>query len=186
MKVLLHTCCAPCIIFPFKQLNKKGIEVLGFFYNPNIFPISEYKARRDALVSLSGKQNIDVLFPEYSPSDFFSSIKENESGPERCQICWSMRLRRTARVAKERGFDSFSTTLLVSPYQDQEKLKEIGEKVSGEENITFYYEDFRPGFRSAHNEAKEKGLYCQKYCGCVYSEAERSKKSEKLPHPQHP
>jgi len=81
-----------------------------------------------------------------------------------------------AQTAKEAGFDYFSTTLLVSPYQDQESLKEIGNNISKEEGVAFYYEDFRPGFRKAHNLAKERGIYCQKYCGCTYSELERYSK----------
>lgn len=76
-------------------------------------------------------------------------------------------------MAKEKGFDSFSTTLLVSPYQNQELLQEIGNAVSREEGIGFHYEDFRTGFRKAHDEARGMGIYCQKYCGCVYSKLER-------------
>ena len=84
-----------------------------------------------------------------------------------------------AKQAKEKGLDCFSTTLLVSPYQNQELLKKIGDDIAAEEGIRFYYEDFRPGFRKAHDEAKAKRVYCQKYCGCIYSELERYTKSKK-------
>ncbi|MCM8763175.1 MAG: epoxyqueuosine reductase QueH, partial [Candidatus Omnitrophica bacterium] len=84
----------------------------------------------------------------------------------------------TAQQAKEGGFKYFSTTLLVSPYQDHNLLKKIGEDVAKEVGIEFYYEDFRPGFRQAHNRAKEQGIYCQKYCGCIYSEIERFNKKK--------
>ena len=88
-----------------------------------------------------------------------------------------MRLKKTAGEAKNNGFSHFTTTLLVSPYQDQELLKKLGNEAGLEAGIEFYYEDFRPGFRKTHDEAKLKGIYCQKYCGCIYSEMKICKKS---------
>ncbi|MFH1198570.1 MAG: epoxyqueuosine reductase QueH [Candidatus Omnitrophota bacterium] len=174
MKFLLHTCCAPCLIYPFRQLKDKGFEVSGLFYNPNIHPLSEYKNRRQAVQAYAHKEQIEVIYPEYNPVEFFHAInlKEKEG---RCLICWELRLRKTAQAARDQGFDYFSTTLLVSPYQDQEALKDIGEKIAQESGVKFYYEDFRPGFRPAHDEARAQGIYCQKYCGCIYSEIEREK-----------
>jgi hypothetical protein len=174
MKILLHTCCAPCLIYPAKRLKKEGASVTGFFYNPNIFPLAEYNKRRTALVEFSaGNDAVEVIYPEYIPSQFSDAIKENTTRPERCSICFSLRLNRTAQFAKEKGFTAFSTTLLVSPYQDQGLIKSIGEQIAREQEIAFYYEDFRPGFAQAHKEAKRKGIYCQKYCGCVYSSEDR-------------
>ncbi|MFH1128438.1 MAG: epoxyqueuosine reductase QueH [Candidatus Omnitrophota bacterium] len=169
MKILLHTCCAPCLIYPYAQMSKKGVKASGFFYNPNIYPNQEYQFRRQALIALSGKQNIDIIYAEYNPREYFTAIQNKESSPERCAICWSIRLKRTASAAKENGFDMFTTTLLVSPYQDQDTIKEIGNKIAREEKIGFYYEDFRPGFKTAYAQAKQDGLYCQQYCGCMYS-----------------
>ncbi|MDD5044600.1 MAG: epoxyqueuosine reductase QueH [Candidatus Omnitrophica bacterium] len=169
MKLLLHTCCAPCLIYPLENLEKKGFSVTGFFYNPNIHPFTEYKNRKLALEGLKTQ----VLYPEYSPQEFFQTVNKKEENPARCALCWEMRLRKTAKYAKEKGFPYFSTTLLVSPYQDQEILKKIGNDVAGQEAIEFYYEDFRPGYRAAHEKAKAQGIYCQKYCGCIYSEMER-------------
>ena len=88
-------------------------------------------------------------------------------------LCWELRLKKTALFAKDNGYSFFSSTLLVSPYQDQDALKKIGEKIAVESGVAFYYEDFRPGFRKAHEDAKAQGFYCQKYCGCIYSEIER-------------
>lgn len=173
MKLLLHTCCGPCEIYPLEQLKAKGFEVSGFFYNPNIHPLSEYKNRRQAVEDFSKTADIEVIFPEYNPAEFFQAVNGRETNPGRCSLCWSLRLKKTAKAAREKGFDSFSTTLLVSPYQDQELLKKIGSDISKEEEVEFYYEDFRPGFRKAHNEARAQGLYLQKYCGCIYSEIER-------------
>jgi predicted adenine nucleotide alpha hydrolase (AANH) superfamily ATPase len=90
-----------------------------------------------------------------------------------------LRLARAAQFARENGFNAFTTTLLVSPYQDQKLIKDIGEKIARDEGLSFYFEDFRPGFAQAHKEAKNKGLYCQKYCGCSYSEVKQCKSSGK-------
>lgn len=179
MKLLLHTCCAPCLIYPLQRLREKGFEVAGFFYNPNIHPFTEYKIRKQATVDFSKTVNIEIIYPEYNPAEFFRAVNLKESNPGRCSICWSLRLGKTAQAAKEKGFQSFSTTLLVSPYQDQELLKKIGSDIAKVEGLDFYYEDFRPGFKKAHDLAKIQGIYCQKYCGCLYSELERCKKSVK-------
>ncbi|MDD4940209.1 MAG: epoxyqueuosine reductase QueH [Candidatus Omnitrophica bacterium] len=179
MKILLHTCCAPCLIYPLEQLRAKGYEVTGFFYNPNIQPLGEYNNRRQAVEDLSRKSGISVFYPEYAPSEYFQEVNQKEKNPGRCALCWTLRLRAAAKYAKESGSDVFSTTLLVSPYQDQKLLKKIGDGVSRAEGVQFYYEDFRPGFRKAHDTAKAEGIYCQKYCGCLYSEIERCKKSGK-------
>lgn len=170
MKILLHTCCAPCLIYPAKKLKEDGFSVTGFFCNPNIFPPEEYRKRRMALVEFTtGNNETEVIYPEYIPSQFNDAIKDSPQKPSRCSICFTLRLGRTAQFAKKNGFAVFSTTLLVSPYQDQELIKSIGETISREQQIDFLYEDFRPGFSKAHKEAKRKGIYCQKYCGCVYS-----------------
>jgi len=179
MKLLLHTCCAPCLIYPLERLKEKGFTVTGFFYNPNIHPIEEHKNRKQAVEDFSKSASVDVIYTEYEPLEFFHAVNLKEAKPQRCSICWSLRLQKTAGFAKEKGFDSFSTTLLVSPYQDQESLKKIGNDISKEAGINFYYEDFRTGFKKAHDLAKTQGIYCQKYCGCIYSEIERCKKSVK-------
>lgn len=174
MRLLLHVCCGPCLIYPYEVLSKNGYEVEGLFYNPNIHPLAEYKNRKKAIEDFSVKEKIKVNFDKsYKPEAFFQAVAGKEKSPDRCQLCWKMRLKETARLAKEQGFDSFSTTLLVSPYQDIEKIKEIGEDIAKEAGVKFVFQDFRSGFRQAHNKAKELGMYCQKYCGCLFSEIER-------------
>lgn len=173
MKLLLHICCAPCLIYPLERLKEKGFSIAGFFYNPNIHPGSEYKRRKQAVEDFSKIANIEVTFPEYNPWEFFRAVNLKETAPQRCSLCWSLRLKRTAQTTKEKGFDSFSTTLLVSPYQEQGLLNKIGNSISEEAGVDFYYEDFRPGFKKAHISAKAQGIYCQKYCGCIYSEVEQ-------------
>mgnify|MGYP000421618567 CR=1 FL=1 len=179
MKLLLHTCCAPCLIYPLERLKSKGLEVAAVFYNPNIHGFAEYNARKRAVEEYALKAGIGLIVPEYRPEEFFRAVNQKEQQPGRCLICWDLRLRAAAKIAKENGYPAFSTTLLVSPYQDQEALMRIGDGISEQEGVSFYYEDFRPGFRKAHNEAKAAGIYCQKYCGCVYSEIERCRKSRK-------
>jgi predicted adenine nucleotide alpha hydrolase (AANH) superfamily ATPase len=179
MKLLLHACCAPCLIYPLEILRGKGYEVTGFFYNPNIQPLAEYKDRKAAVEKFSQSADCKIIYPEYLPQDFFRSVNLKEAASERCAICWKLRLEATAKAAKVKGFKYFSTTLLVSPYQDQELLKKIGNDIAKEEVVGFYYEDFRPGFREAHNKAHAQGIYCQKYCGCIYSEIQRCSKPPK-------
>ncbi len=179
MKVLIHTCCAPCLIYPLKKLQKDGHKVKGIFYNPNIHPFAEYLKRRQAVEDYGKASDCEIFFPEYLPEEFFRETNYKEQAPGRCCLCWALRLRATASFAKEKGFDAFTTTLLVSPYQDQDMLKKIGEGVAAISEIEFLYQDFRDGFKFAHEEAREKGIYCQNYCGCIYSEIERCKKSRK-------
>jgi len=176
MKLLLHTCCAPCLIYPLERLREQGFEVEGLFYNPNIHPLAEYHNRRQAVEDLSKTVNLNIIYPEYLPAQYFQEINLKEKDPGRCSLCWTFRLKATAKTAKEKEFDSFSTTLLVSPYQNQDLLKKIGSAISEVGGVSFYYEDFRAGFRQAHDLAKKQGIYCQRYCGCIYSEIEKHSK----------
>lgn len=174
MKLLLHICCAPCLIWPHEVL-KNNFNLTGFFYNPNIEPQDEYKNRICAVQNYTQEINLETVYPESNTDteDFLKNIENNLDKPKRCQLCWQMRLKKTASFAKENNFDYFSSTLLVSPYQNHELLKKIAQEVAREYNIEFYYQDFRPGFRNAYNKAKLKGIYRQKYCGCIYSRNER-------------
>jgi predicted adenine nucleotide alpha hydrolase (AANH) superfamily ATPase len=178
MKLLLHICCGPCALYPIKELLCKKFEkITGFFYNPNIHPPSEYKKRRDALSEASAKIGFKVIIPEYKMEEYFAKIFGRGTAcrapTERCPLCWELRLSETAKFAKDNGFDAFTTTLLISPYQDHKKIRKIGEAIAKEKAIGFYYEDFRPGFKDGQEEAKKENLYRQKYCGCVFSELER-------------
>jgi len=163
-------------LYPVKELlNKKFDKITGFFYNPNIHPPSEYKRRKDALSVVALKIGFEVMIPDYKMEEYFRPVLLKEDSPERCSLCWEIRLSETANFAKGNGFDAFTTTLLVSPYQDHEKVKKIGEKISRKKGIQFYYQDFRPGFKNAQEQAKKENLYRQKYCGCVFSKLERVK-----------
>jgi len=177
MKLLIHICCAPCLIHPLEVLRLKGFEVCGLFYNPNIHPFSEYNERKKAIGSLNC--GIEVIYPDYLPQEFFREINFKEATLLRCAICWKLRLKKTARTAVKKGFECFTTTLLVSPYQSHEVLRELGDEAAREEGVKFHYVDFRPGFRKALAQARGKGIYTQKYCGCIYSKDEKAQQKEK-------
>ncbi|MDD5449174.1 MAG: epoxyqueuosine reductase QueH [Candidatus Omnitrophica bacterium] len=177
MKILLHICCAPCGIYPFKELLKDpSNHIKGFYFNPNIHPKEEYQRRRAALEQYSRTSGLEVIYPECNPDDFFKKIINNDQRPSRCGICWRMRLEETALAAANDKFDAFTTTLLISPYQDNLVIKTIGEDLAKRHDIKFYYRDFREGFRQSQNEARDHNLYRQKYCGCIYSLKESSRK----------
>lgn len=176
MKLLLHTCCAPCSVYCIDSLRKENIEPTIYWYNPNIHPYMEYKARRDCLKEYTKIINVNSIFEEeYGLNDFCKNVINNLEN--RCSdYCYKVRLEQTARYAKENGYDTISTTLLISPYQKHEELKKIGESIASKYDLKFLYKDFRIGFREGQTKARELGLYMQKYCGCIFSEEDRYSK----------
>ena len=170
MRLLLHTCCAPCSVYCIKSLRQEEIEPTVYWFNPNIHPYMEYKARRDTLKEYTKSIGVQAIFDEnYGLREFCKNVINDLEN--RCvKYCYRIRLEQTAKFAKENGYDTFSTTLLISPYQNHEALKQIGEEMAQKYGLTFLYRDFRTGFREGQNEARELGLYMQKYCGCVFSE----------------
>ena len=180
MKLLLHTCCAPCSVYCIDSLRKEGIEPTVYWYNPNIHPYIEYKTRMDCLKEYTKSINVKAIFEEdYGLREFCKNVVNDIEN--RCaNYCYKVRLTQTAKYAKENGYDAISTTLLVSPYQKHEILKKQAEEIAKEYGLEFLYRDFRVGFREGQAKARELGLYMQKYCGCVFSEEDRyQKKIEK-------
>ena len=173
MKLLLHTCCAPCSVYCIESLRNKNIDPTVYWYNPNIHPYMEYKARRDCLKEYTKSIAVQAIFEEeYGLDEFCRNVIQDLEN--RCiNYCYPIRLEQTAKYAKENGYDTFSTTLLVSPYQKHDEIRRIGEKIATNYNLSFYYEDFRVGFREGQAKARELGLYMQKYCGCIFSEEMR-------------
>jgi len=172
MKILLHTCCGPCTIYPLKKLREDGHEVQGYFYNPNIHPFTEWRQRKETLLQYAGENSFKVIVDDnYDLEGYLRGVVHRES--VRCMYCYSMRLSKAARIAKHGKFDAFTTTLLVSPYQKHDLIKDVGQAIGIEVGIPFYYQDFRPGYREATNVSRELGMYRQQYCGCIYSEKER-------------
>ena len=177
-KTLMHICCAPCSVTCIDTLRSEGIEPVGYWYNPNIHPVTEYRSRRDCLIRYAGEIGMDLRINDfYGLRDFVRAIYPNLEN--RCRVCYEMRLFETARYAAENGFDSFTTTLFVSPYQNHELLRETAERAADIYKIKLLYRDFRPRFREGQARAREMGFYMQKYCGCVFSEEERYIKKRK-------
>lgn len=172
MKLLLHSCCAPCSVKCVDVLRSEGIEPTLFWYNPNIHPVTEYRNRKSALVEWAKEESLEVVIKdEYGLREFINNVYPNYGG--RCSYCYSVRLEKAVNTAKELGYTHFSTTLLISPYQNHDMIKGIGEKLSERYGVEFLYRDFRPYFREGQKIAREKGIYMQKYCGCIFSEEER-------------
>ena len=170
--VLLHVCCGPCSTYVVKSLEDKGLQVTAFWYNPNIHPFREHQLRLEAAQTFAQATDLPLIITEgYDMLKYFHAVVGHESN--RCLDCYRLRLEKTAKVAREKGFEAFTTTLLISPYQKHESLREIGEQLGKEIGVSFHYQDFRPGFRESHRLSRELALYHQGYCGCVYSEWER-------------
>jgi epoxyqueuosine reductase len=167
MKLLLHICCAPCAVYPLEVLKSEGISPEGFFYNPNIHPKDEFIKRMQNVKILSEIKSIAVNYDNEFLQEKWEQIRDEKV--DRCDMCYQMRMRKTAEYAKAKGFDTFTTTLLVSPYQNHDFIKTICFNLAKEFGLTFFYKDFRVGFREGQAIAKEMGLYRQKYCGCILS-----------------
>ena len=175
-KILLHTCCAPCSTFVIKKLREEGYEdITSYWYNINIHPYTEYKQRLETLIEYTKMINVPLVIDyDYGIREFTKAVIDNIDA--RCGFCYRSRIERTVKYAKENGYDAFSTTLLVSPYQKHELIIKIAEELANEYGIDFIYYDFREGFREGQQMARDAGLYMQKYCGCIYSEEDRYNK----------
>ena len=170
MKLLMHTCCAPCSVYCIDELRSRGIEPTLYWYNPNIHPYTEYMARRDCVKEYAQKINVKAVFEdEYGLDEFCKNVSGNINA--RCvNYCYLVRLRKTFEYAKANGYDTVTTTLLYSIYQKHDFIKKLMEDLSKKFEIDFLYIDFRKGFWQGHEKAIEQGLYMQKYCGCIFSE----------------
>ena len=179
MKTLLHICCAPCANQCIENLRSDGIEVTGFWYNPNIHPFTEYRARRNCLREYAETIQLPLIERnDYGLRPFVRAVAENISG--RCVKCYEMRLFETAKTAKEQGFDSFTSSLFISPYQNHALMKAVAEQAAEEYGVEFLYRDFRELFKPGQEFAREHCFYMQIYCGCVFSEEERYLKANKI------
>ena len=176
-RILLHTCCGRCTTYVLKHLREEGFQVTGFWYNPNIHPYLEHERRREAMFAYAERVNLPmIVYDGYEMPFYLREVVGKEVG--RCEICYRMRLKKAAQTAKRHSFPRFTTTLLVSIYQDRDLIKRVGEGAAKEEGIEFLYEDFSQGWEQHYQMSREAGIYKQKYCGCIYSEWERYRKKE--------
>ena len=178
MKILLHTCCGPCSIFPTMRLADEGHEFSLYYFNPNIHPYKEFKRRLNTLREYALLKKYTLIVDKNYPLE--ECIRGMLDEPTvRCAYCYRVRLEKTAIYAKENDFEAFSTSLLVSPYQKHDLIKLIAEEIAAKVGIPFYYEDYRNGYQEGVDVSKELEMYRQPYCGCVFSERDRYEKRPK-------
>jgi len=177
-RLLMHCCCAPCsttAIFSF--FNDYDITLC--YYNPNTYPLDEYNKRKVEVLKLIDQlrnEGIEVGYiePEYDCEIFEEKVielqKEKEGG-KRCEVCFNLRLSKTAEIAKEKGFDLFATTLTVSPHKNAKLINEIGENLAKTHKIEYLSTDLKKndGYKKSVELSKKYDLYRQNYCGCKYS-----------------
>ena len=171
--LLLHSCCGPCSSACIERL-KDYFKITVIYYNPNIEPLSEYEHRKSEQMRLLKELDIAFLDCDYD-NEVFRDLTKNLSlepeGGKRCAVCFGIRLKQTAVVAKENNFDYFGTTLTVSPHKNSQLINKIGEKIGEKIGIKFLYSDFKKkdGYKRSIELSKEYNLYRQNYCGCLYS-----------------
>ncbi len=185
--LFLHSCCAPCSSYVLEYL-RSFFRITVFYYNPNITEDAEYRKRvieQKRLIGIFNEMGdaypIEIVEGDYEPEQFFAMSRGYEQCPEggeRCFRCYELRLRETARLAKEAGADYFTTTLTISPLKNAEKINEIGQQLSKELEIPFLPSDFKKkdGYKRSIELSRLYGLYRQNYCGCVFSQVERENK----------
>jgi len=178
-RLLLHSCCAPCVPVPLERLQS-DYDVTCFFYNPNIHPEEEYLKRLIELKNLAKLLKIENLAAEYDSERWFELVKDLENEPEggkRCAVCFKMRLHETVKFAKQQGFDIFTTTLTISPHKNAILINQIGSELGDQNNIKFLEANFKKknGYRRSIELSKLYNLYRQNYCGCIYSQREKQK-----------
>ena len=179
MKTLLHICCAPCANQCIEVLRGDRFEVTGFWYNPNIHPFTEYRARRNCLREYAPTIDLPLIEKnDYALRPFIRKVAQDIAN--RCVKCYEMRLFETAKQAAEGGFDSFTSSLFISPSQNHELMISVAQQAAQTYGVEFLYRDFRPLFKAGQEFARQQEYYMQKYCGCVFSEEERYLKKSKI------
>jgi predicted adenine nucleotide alpha hydrolase (AANH) superfamily ATPase len=171
-RVLVHSCCAHCAAYTVEHWRKEGYEVSALWYNPNIHPYTEHQLRLEAMQRLAEEMDIPLINTGgYDMVEYFRRVVGHEA--ERCRHCFELRLAKTAETANKMGFDAFTTTLLISPHQKHDLLKEIGAELGKEKGVEFLYTDLRKRYSDSRHITKPMELHRQQYCGCIYSEFER-------------
>ena len=182
-KHLLHSCCAPCSSYVMEYLSQY-FEITVFYYNPNIYPESEYTNRiweqQKLIDDLPAKHPISFMAGPYDKERFYemaSGLEHVKEGGARCMKCYELLLREAAKIAKNAGFDYFTTTLSISPLKKAERLNEIGQRLSEEYEVEYLLSDFKKknGYKRSIELSKIYGLYRQDYCGCEFSMENRDK-----------
>jgi predicted adenine nucleotide alpha hydrolase (AANH) superfamily ATPase len=171
-KILVHACCAHCTAYTVQHFRDQGYEVSALWYNPNIQPFMEHQNRLEAMNKLSQNMGFPMIVIE--GYDFIEHLRAMYGREDnRCGLCFNMRLQKTAATAIEKGIYAFSSSLLISPHQDHELIKKIGQEIALNTGAAFIYADLRKRYSDSRRLTKPMELYRQQYCGCIYSEYER-------------
>lgn len=170
MRVLLHACCGPCLLEPYDAIAADH-EVAVLYANPNIHPVEEYVHRRDTLLAYAEVEGITVTELPYEP-EAWQAVTAGLEPPARCHACYRLRIGMAAAEAARIGYDAVATTLTVSPYQDPEAIRAMGEEACAEAGVAFLVTDFRERYPEATRRSRALGMYRQNYCGCVPSKLE--------------
>lgn len=177
-KILVHTCCAPCLSSIIQQLEKNFSELVLFYFNPNIHPYTEYIQRYNSLLALKSlkKLKASLLHGSYDIKDYFRIINGTEDYPERCRFCYRLRFQETAKKAHDLGIQIFTSTIFASPYQRKELALEEALRAAEIFDISVLNIDISKNeYFEAIKAYKKTGLYYQNYCGCVFSNYEAMK-----------
>lgn len=183
-KLLLHSCCGPCSSYVISYL-RDYFDITVLYYNPNIFPYEEYVKRKEEqkrLLREMTNDTVKLLDCDYDNDKYEEVIQGLEKEPERgkrCTKCFLLRLKKTAIVGKDEGFDFFGTTLTVSPYKNAQLINRIGEKLANDYDIRWLYGDFKKndGYKKSIELSKKYDLYRQNYCGCIYAKNNEKNKT---------
>lgn len=167
MKLLLHACCADCALKFLERAKSEDLEATIYYYNPNIHPRAEYAARLKAMQQVAAEKGVKIIVPDWKPKEYFEKIGVDSEKSNRCIKCWNLRLEATAKYAHDNGYNTFSSTLVTSEYQDQEKIEKIAVNMAKKYKIKFW----KP--KEMCCDLKTSGFYKQFFCGCVYSLEER-------------
>ena len=174
-KVLMHSCCAPCAIEVMEAIIASQVDLVVYFYNPNIHPRKEYDLRKLENQRFCQKRKIPFVDADYDKDNWFERIKGLEWEPERgkrCSLCFDMRFERTALYGAENGFSVITSSLGISRWKDMNQINRCGVKaVSRYEGMVYWTINWRKKGGSARmiELSKEENFYQQQYCGCVYS-----------------
>ncbi len=173
-KILLHACCGICCAYPISLLQDMGYSVLVYFYNPNIYPQAEYQKRLESEKILCSHFNCELIEGVYEPKAYFNYVEGLENEPEkgaRCLKCFELRLENSAKKAIELGIKEFTTSIVISPHKNYDKLSEIGKNIAEKYNIEYLALNFRKqdGFLKTNRIANSLNLYRQNYCGCKFA-----------------
>lgn len=181
--LLLHSCCAPCSTYVLEYLSQY-FKIYLYYYNPNIYPISEYHFREreqeDLISRLNVVNKIEFVKARFEPVEYYNAVKGHEKereGGKRCELCFELRLKEAAEKAKELGLDYFTTTLSISPHKNSQTLNHIGEMLEESTGVRYLYSDFKKknGFKRSVELTAQFDMYRQDYCGCIFSLNESKK-----------